>query len=166
MFLTLTAYMPLSKIDPNSNSHQIDLTILNQSIDFIKKSNQISEKYKLPAIATINCLKFVKVNIAYLVDAAVNIKQCDIGSNDDYKFVTDFNQTAINLTGYDNGNDVREKLLSLVKQFEQKLQELTGSQLIDFIYLLNAKPNNDLQKRTYKVFDLFHKVTQGQAFIK
>lgn len=147
--------MKPQKNDPNTPEHTPQLTILNEFIDFILNLGSTSTNCKQDAIKVVECLKFIKINLAFIGYAVEHKKDPEIYTypKDQAKgLLRDFNNTAMHFNAYDSSKLAQSALVTLVQQFENAIQAMRDrGELEAFAYKLEYdKYIGCIEERTAK----------------
>jgi hypothetical protein len=142
------------KINPNAPECNSYCEVLNNFITFISGLN-IRESNKSDAIKVIECLKFIKVNlafIAYAVEHPTDPKIYRYKKDRSKGVIRDFNGTAMHFNNYSSKELVIAGLENLVQQFESAVLAMREKgKLETFSYQLEYdKDIGCIEQRTAK----------------
>ncbi|WP_342219467.1 hypothetical protein [Rickettsiella endosymbiont of Miltochrista miniata] len=113
-----------------SERSERSLKTLNDFTDFVSAMEiNVTESthFKKDAIKIINCLKFIKINLAFIGYAVENRSDPQLYTYETDKakgVIRDFHNTSIHLNSYHTKEDVQSALENLVQQFENAIEAM------------------------------------------
>ncbi len=144
------------KQNPNSREYDSQCQVLNKFITFILElDTNKPAKFKSNAIKVIECLKFIKVNlalIAYAVEHRCDPKLYRYKADQRKGVIRDFNGTSMHFNSYSSAELVKAGLENLVQQFESAVLRMREEgKLESFAYQLEYdKEIGCIERRTAK----------------
>lgn len=148
-----------TRIDPASVSHNIDLSLLNNYLDYVLKLEDLHASAKNDILKVVECFKFIKVNLDFIAEAIslqIEFPRLIFSTDKDHQngVIRDFFHTSLHIANFQTSEQGLSNLSDYVSSFEEAIKAMEQHKtILEFTEKITYdKHTGCLENRTVAAF--------------